>query len=120
MILYNCKSIPPHYRITKFDDDMNPIGSYAVTMTTCDCPAGVRPTCRHRQMLPKFISENVINGEAFLDWDGTTLWHTWNDDGSIHLIGSKPLPSPAKMPEPSPVLQQAIDPSSPSSLRRRV
>src|SRR6266436_5017258 len=71
-ILYNCK--PMHtsgmYNITKFDDDMNVVSSYVTTITgDCDCPRGPHPTCRHRQMLPKFIARQHIGDEWFLDFD---------------------------------------------------
>jgi len=71
-ILYNCK--PMHtsgmYNITKFDDDMNVVSSYVTTITgDCDCPRGPHPTCRHRQMLPKFISRQHVGDEWFLDFD---------------------------------------------------
>src|SRR5229473_3107214 len=68
-ILYNCRHSGDQYRITKFDSDMNPQGSYLLTLEECECPAGVRPTCRHRQMLPKFISRQHIGDEWFLDFD---------------------------------------------------
>lgn len=57
MILYNLKSEISHanvisYRITKFDEDLNPESSYIVHNEVCECPAGIRDTCRHRKMLP--------------------------------------------------------------------
>jgi hypothetical protein len=67
--LYNCRSAGPAFRITKFDDDMNVESSYICTEEQCDCPAGVRPTCRHRQMLPKFLQRNFVDTEWFLDFD---------------------------------------------------
>jgi len=68
-ILYNCRHDGDQYRITKFDDDMNPQGSYLLSLEECECPAGVRPTCRHRKMLPKFIARGHIGDEWFLDFD---------------------------------------------------
>lgn len=67
--LYNCHHDGDQYRITKFDDDMNVQSSYLCTTDECDCPAGVRPICRHRDMLPKFIQRETIGTEWFLDYD---------------------------------------------------
>src|SRR5712664_1083328 len=68
-ILYNCRHDGDQYRITKFDDDMNPQGSYLLSLEECECPAGVRPTCRHRQMLPKFIARGHVGDEWMFDFD---------------------------------------------------
>lgn len=68
-ILYNCRHSGDQYRITKFDSDMNPLSSYLCTLEECDCPRGPHPTCRHRQMLPKFIARQHIGDEWFLDFD---------------------------------------------------
>src|SRR6266850_5946987 len=68
-ILYNCRHSGDQYRITKFDHDMNPMSSYLCTLEECDCPRGPHPTCRHRQMLPKFISREHVGDEWFLDFD---------------------------------------------------
>lgn len=56
------------YRITKFVDG-EVESSYLTTPATCDCPAGVRPSCRHRQMLPAMITEKIINTHFFYDFD---------------------------------------------------
>lgn len=68
-ILYNCRHAGDQYRITKFDADMNVESSYLCTTSECDCPAGVRPICRHREMLPRFIHRNHIGDEWFYDYD---------------------------------------------------
>lgn len=60
MTYYNSKSgaSASEIIVTKFDDDFHPvtshegIASYTTTRDTCTCPAGHRPTCRHRQMWP--------------------------------------------------------------------
>lgn len=69
MTLYNCRHAGDQYRVTKFDNHMNVESSYLCTTDECDCPAGVRPTCRHRQMLPQFIQREHIGDEWFLDFD---------------------------------------------------
>ena len=40
------------FTIIKFDQDLNPESSYSVGNNACECPAGHRPKCRHREMLP--------------------------------------------------------------------
>ncbi len=69
MILYNCHHSGDQYRITKFDSDMSVVSSYLCSLEECDCPRGSHPTCRHRQMLPKFIAQQHIGDEWFLDFD---------------------------------------------------
>jgi hypothetical protein len=67
--LYNCRHDGDQYRITKFDADVNVVSSYLCTTSECECPAGVRPTCRHREMLPKFIHREHIGDGWMLDHD---------------------------------------------------
>lgn len=72
--LYSCKSEidgdgTQRWRITKFDDDMNVESSYLTTHTECDCPAGVRPLCRHRAMLHQFLARGAVNTMWMLDFD---------------------------------------------------
>lgn len=70
--LYNCKHAGDQYRITKFDADANVEASYLTDGVECDCPAGVRPTCRHRKMLPLFKASKGTNGNLFYDFDAGT------------------------------------------------
>lgn len=69
--LYNCRHSGDEYKITKFDSHFSPEGdsSYLLSLTECTCPAGHRPTCRHREMLPKFIQRGHIGDEWFWDHD---------------------------------------------------
>lgn len=70
MILYSCAHDGDQYRITKWDEDMNVQSSYLCTTKECECPAGSRPMCRHREMLPQFIDrEGAIGKGWFLDYD---------------------------------------------------
>jgi hypothetical protein len=68
MILYNCHTDGDEYRITKFIDG-NPESSYLLSHAECQCPAGSRPTCRHRQMLPVFLNSGIVDTHLFLNWD---------------------------------------------------
>ncbi len=67
-ILYNCHTDGDHYRITKFNDS-EVESSYLCTEDECECPAGHRHTCRHRQMLPRFLHRNAVNTFWFHDFD---------------------------------------------------
>ncbi len=67
--LYSLRTDGDHYRITKFVDG-NPEGSYLTTESECECPAGHRHTCRHRQMLPTMLAHKLANSHYFFDFDG--------------------------------------------------
>lgn len=67
-ILYNCHSDNFGFRITKFNDG-EVESSYICTESTCECPAGVRTSCRHRQMLPMFIARGAVDSWWFLDFE---------------------------------------------------
>lgn len=67
-ILYNCHTDGDNYRITKFNDG-EVESSYLCSTTECQCPAGQRPTCRHRLMLPMFINREAVDTFWFLDWE---------------------------------------------------
>jgi hypothetical protein len=73
MNLYNCKSVSDGYRITKFTRDYEIESSYIVSAEGCDCPAGARPVCRHRTMLPFFVEGNHVDDGWFFIWD-TRQW----------------------------------------------
>src|SRR5882762_5890006 len=76
MSLYNCRHADGKYRITKFDEHMNVEASYIVSRLECDCPAGKRPTCRHRQMLPKFLQRGTV---------GTNWWYDFDRGGWVQM-----------------------------------
>lgn len=80
--LYNCKHTGDQYRITKFVDG-EPEGSYLVTLENCDCPAGERNTCRHRQMLPRFIDRGAVNTGWMWDHDRGG-WTDMRTEDEIH------------------------------------
>ena len=56
------------YRVSKFVDG-EVESSYHVDRSTCECPAGARPTCRHRIMLPHMLNAAIANTHWFLDWN---------------------------------------------------
>ena len=67
--LYSCRHDGDQYRITKLTENLDVESSYLCTFEECDCPAGVRPTCRHREMLPKFIQREAVSTGWMFDYD---------------------------------------------------
>ena len=66
--LYNLHTDDSGHRITKFVDG-EVESSYLTTFRECECPAGHRHTCRHRQMLPQMIAEGIANTHWFWNFD---------------------------------------------------
>ncbi len=66
--LYSLRTDGDQYRITKIVDG-NPEGSYLVSERECECPAGHRHTCRHRQMLPQMLAHRLCNTHWFFAHD---------------------------------------------------
>src|SRR5229473_2775061 len=83
MTLYSCRHSGDQYRITKFDDDRIVLSTYLCTETECDCPAGVRPICRHREMLPKFLERKAIDTDWWFDYDRGGWVQMENREGSV-------------------------------------
>lgn len=69
MSLYNLKSADGDWRITKFTNDLDVESSYLVSRDACECPAGHRPSCRHRQMLPRMLAAQAEDSPMFYDFD---------------------------------------------------
>lgn len=72
-VLYNCKHSGDQYLITKFDRHGEVESSYLCDHGQCQCPAGVRDTCRHRQMLPMFLEEGLVNTNLFINWNRRSI-----------------------------------------------
>jgi hypothetical protein len=68
-VLYNCRTAGESFRITKFGHDLNVESSYLCTASTCECPRGGYPTCRHREMLPRFQHRKAIDTRWWYDFD---------------------------------------------------
>jgi len=67
--LYSLRNDGDQWRITKFvDGDVE--STYLCTDSECECPAGHRHTCRHRQMLPTMLAHHIANTHYFMDYDG--------------------------------------------------
>jgi hypothetical protein len=138
--LYSCRPAPnpeDGFAVTKFDADFTPEegASYLTTNATCTCKAGVRPTCRHRQMLSLFFAREHVGDGWFLDWD-TRMWHRPAQDEYLEGIQQKvdytanymtnepPLPVTGvilRAPAPDePACPDVKASPSPSPVRRRV
>lgn len=74
MSLYNIKVIPTGFTIAKFDDDCNFEVAYniSVDLCSCTCPAGPRPSCKHRKMVPRMVHQ--LGSGWFYDYD-KQKWH---------------------------------------------
>ena len=89
MSLYNAKSTPEGLKITKFTDDLDveetngAPSSYITSRDVCECPAGHRDTCRHRQMVPEFKAHDRIDTPWFLDWDNHIWYYYDNQTGQL-------------------------------------
>lgn len=68
--LYSCRHEGDLYRITKLTSDLDVESSYLVGEGECQCPGFERRhTCRHLDMLPRFIArESRIPGALSGQW----------------------------------------------------
>lgn len=66
--IYSLRTEDERYRITKIVDG-EVESSYLATEYECTCPAGPRPSCRHRQMIPEMIAMGICNTHWFWDFD---------------------------------------------------
>lgn len=75
--------------INKFDEDLNHESTYLVSKTGCTCPAGVRPSCRHRNMLPRMMQHI--------------------GDGWFHVYETNKWIRPLNEPEPEQFIEEALE-----------
>lgn len=109
MILYNLKIEDNSFRITKFDDDLNPESSYLVSEIACECPQGHKPKCRHRIMLP-----------LMKDRAGSAWFYRFDDKQWYDPTGLAALLEPNPVLDNMPYVEAGVPaPSSePTKLRR--
>lgn len=71
MTIYNLRTTELGFRITKFTDDVEVEATYELRSEgqkwLCSCPAGPRPTCKHRKMLLR-MQDHVDDG-WFYDYE---------------------------------------------------
>jgi len=126
MTLYSLRHDGDQYRITKLDRDLNPESSYLMTAQECECPAGYRATCRHRQMFPSLLP--VVNTHWFLDWDrGNVVDAHGTSKSMLNALAaaegphSEPAEDWSDVPTPEQALEPVIEPASlPSRPWRRM
>lgn len=66
--LYSLRTDGDQFRITKFVDG-EVESSYLCTAYECTCPAGHRPSCRHRQMIPNMLAHHIVDTHWFFNFD---------------------------------------------------
>lgn len=82
MILYNLRKTSDGFMFAKFGPDFNVEAVYHLTAVqcgvasivnyNCDCPAGGRPSCKHRKMLTRMIPK--ADSDEFYCYE-TQSWH---------------------------------------------
>jgi hypothetical protein len=94
MTLYNLKTDGDEYRITKFTNDLEVESSYLTSHQECTCPAGHRPTCRHRQMLPSMLAADLADSGGFYDFESqqvlVPLAEESNEDFEVIADANRP------------------------------
>ena len=117
MILYKLSKSNIGFIIAKFDDDFNVESVYELTHSSCSCPRGKAPTCRHRQMLPAMLDK--VDTEWFYCFEDRT-WHQpfgpANSFGETETTMAPEAPLPVEPEEKEVVVVTAPPPSS--NLRR--
>lgn len=97
MSLYNIRAAGDAFSISKFDDDLNFEASYVTTLATCTCPAGPRPTCRHRKMLGRMM--NHLGDGWFYNYK-TQKWHRPVEEPAELKLANAATSLPTATPEP--------------------
>jgi hypothetical protein len=113
--LYTLHSTPREgeFIIQKFDTDYTCESVYAMTSTTCSCPQGHKPSCRHRTMFPLFLKFGHINDGWFLQWENR-MWRRPVNDIPVDVPEEMVTRSTAAMAEdaePSPAIAGADQPA---------
>ena len=83
MSLYNVKNVNGMYNVTKFTDDLDVESTYETSEVACTCPAGHCDSCRHRQMLPAFISMGRVNSAWMYDHDNEQWFYFDHENGRL-------------------------------------
>ena len=114
--LYNCKHSGDQYQITKFNSHGEVESSYLCSHHECQCPAGVRPTCRHRQMLPTFLEHGLVNTNLFLDWDNGRRVVDFNGQPATVQSNEDPIRDLFDLPQYHGVSIKQVDDLAPQAL----
>lgn len=99
------------YRITKFlDGEVE--SSYHTSREACDCPAGVRPTCRHRQMLPQMLNASIVNTHWFYEHETAKIVDFEGTPRSRYAMEPEEPPEAMRAPEGEALRQPSASPSA--------
>lgn len=85
---YRLETTPVGHRIIKYDIAANEESRYDIIemegYVNCTCPAGSRPSCRHRDMLPDMLER--VDTQWFWEYPGG-IWHdlTGYEAGKVTL-----------------------------------
>ena len=109
MILYSIRRGPRGHSITKFDEDLNPVASYDVSVGSCTCPAGPRPTCRHRKMLARMLPK--VDSVQFYCYE-TQTWHRPLQGEAVSKI-EPPTESKMQPPDNGELIEAELFPEPP-------
>lgn len=122
MTFYNLRSNPSGelpYTVTKFADDLEVESSYAVGRTVCECPAGHRPSCRHRDML--HILTTRVDTAWFWCFE-TKRWEDPTGQAQVEETGegveADPLPEEEEAMQPTQPYVEEPKPVAKGELRR--
>ena len=124
MSLYTLKSSDGQWRITKFTNDLDVEASYITSEAECECPAGSRPTCRHRQMLPKMLNVGAEDSGMFYDFDTDQFLEPIVDSEDTQPAIVSPIEDEPELPaQPTPIIQHTaptVHPAITGTLKRRI
>jgi len=120
MTLYNLKFADGQWRITKFTNDLEVESSYITSINECECPAGNRPTCRHRQMLPKMLNVGAEDSGMFYDFERDQFLELITDPEDTQPVIVSPMEDELEdEPElPPQAAQDILSPPEPASFRQ--
>jgi hypothetical protein len=76
--VYNLKRTPGGYRMVKFDFLLNVQEVYNIRYSRgrlhCECFAANKPTCRHRDMIPLFVTKRAVDSLKFYCYETQQWW----------------------------------------------
>lgn len=85
--VYTVSQLGLVFEVKKFDEDFNYLQTYHATEMgqndanmICSCPAGSKPTCRHRQMARIFEAEEKLGTGEFYHFDKKKWYPALKDE----------------------------------------
>lgn len=118
--LYNIRRGPHGFQLGKFDHDLNLLAVYDTDAKHCTCPAGPRPTCKHRKMLPRMLAR--VDTDEFYCYE-TQTWSRPLAQMADEYNGASEQPveptTPAILAQVEAATPQPTPPPPTSGIRRR-